>query len=140
MKKCRWMTLAIFGLFLTAMLACGSGGGKYGEVKKTMGSVSKVMENLAKEMDQAEDAKAVASVLNKLADELKIIQPKMEKLFEKYPELQNPENLPSDVKEILDKVENFERDKLASMHMKAKKFSGDPDVAKAMQKIQETMK
>ena len=81
MKKRGWMILTVLGLFLATMLACGGGGGEYGEVKKTMESVSKAMENLAKEMDQAEDAKAVASVLNKFADKLATIQPKMEESF-----------------------------------------------------------
>jgi len=134
------MTLTVSGLFLAAMLACGGSGGQYGEVKKTMESVSKVMETLAKEMDQAEDAKAVASVLNKFADKLAALQSKMEELLKKYPELQNPENLPPEVREILDKVETFEKEKMTSMFMKATKYSSDPDVAKAMQKIQETMK
>ena len=100
MKKRGWIIPIISGFFMAAMLACGGGGGQYGEVKKTMESASKVMETLAKEMDQAEDAKAVATVLNKFADELAVLQPKMEELLKKYPELQNPENLPPEVREI----------------------------------------
>jgi predicted nuclease with TOPRIM domain len=122
------------------MLACGGGGGQYGEVKETMESASKVMETLVKEMDQAEDGKAVASALNRFADELAALQPKMYELLKKYPELQNPENLPAEVKEMVDKVETFEREKLTSVFMKATKYSSDPEVAKAMQKIQEAMK
>jgi NADH dehydrogenase/NADH:ubiquinone oxidoreductase subunit G len=140
LKKRGWMTLTILTIFLTTMLACGGGGGQYGDVKKTMESATKVMETLVKEMDQAEDGKAVASALNKFADELNALQPKMEELLKKHPELQNPENLPSEVREIVEKVETLEREKLTGVFMKATKYSSDPDVAKAMQKIQETMK
>jgi len=64
----------------------------------------------------------------------------MAELLKKYPELQNLENLPPDVREIVDKVDAFEREKLTSLFMKATKYSSDPEVASAMQKIQETMK
>ena len=140
MRKTGWMTQTILIFSLAMMLACSGSGGEYGDVKKTMESAVEVMETLVKEMDQAEDAKAVASALNKFADELNILQPKMEELLKKHPELQNPENLPSEVREIVEKVESFEGKKLTGVFMKATKYSSDPDVAKAMQKIQETMK
>jgi len=140
LKKRGWMTLTVLILFLAMMLACGSDGGEYGDVKKTMERAAKVMVTLVQEMDQAEDGKAVASALNKFADELSALQPNMEELLKKHPELQNPENLPPEVREIVEKVEAFEGEKLTGVFMKATKYSSDPDVAKAMQKIQETMK
>jgi hypothetical protein len=139
LKKRGWMTLNVLILFLAMMLACG-GGGEYGDVKKTMERAAKVMETLVQEMDKAEDGKAVASALNRFADELSALQPKMKELLKKHPELQNPENLPPEVREIVEKVEAFEGEKLTGVFMKATKYSSDPDVAKAMQKIQETMK
>ncbi len=139
LKRRGWIALTFLGFFVVAILACG-GGGQYGEVKKTMEKAAKVLETLAKEMDQAEDEKAVASALNKFADELVALQPKMDEFSRKYPELQNPENIPSELKEIMDKVEALERDELKSVYIKAKKYSSDPEVANAMQKIQETMK
>ena len=140
MEKRGWMSLTVLGLFIAAMLACGSGSDQYGDVKKTMERVAKVMETFVKEMDQADDGGSVASALNKFADEMVILQPKMGELLKKYPQLQSPENFPPDVREILDKVENLERDKMQSVFMKATKYGDDPDVAKAMQKIQEAMK
>jgi len=139
MKKSGWSTLTFLGFFVVGILACG-GGGQYGEAKKTMKRTAQVLETLAKEMDQAEDEKAVASALDKFADELVALQPRMDELFKKYPELQNPESIPSELKAIMDKVEALERKELRSAYIKAKKFGSDPEVADAMQKIQETMK
>ena len=107
MKKSGWSTLTFLGFFVVGILACG-GGGQYGEAKKTMKRTAQVLETLAKEMDQAEDEKAVASALDKFADELVALQPRMDELFKKYPELQNPENLPPEIREILNKVETLE--------------------------------
>jgi hypothetical protein len=140
MKKNGWTTLAVLGLFLGTMMACDSGSDQYGDVKKTVERVARVMVTFVKEMDQADDGGAVASALNKFADEMVVLQPKMEELLQKYPQFQNPENFPPEVREILDKVENLERDQMQSVFMKATKFSDDADVAKAMQKIQEAMK
>jgi hypothetical protein len=140
LKQRGWMILTVLGLFLAGMLACGSGGGEYGDLKKTMEDASKVMETLIEEMDQAEDGKAVAYALNNFADELAVLQPKMGELLKKYPELQNPEDLPPEIREIVEKVETFEREKLTGVFMKATKYGSDPDVAQAMQKIQDTMK
>ena len=134
------MILTVLALFLATMLACGGGGGQYGDVKKTMERVAKVTETLVKEMDQADDGNAVASALDKFADEMVVLQPKMEELLKKYPELQNPENFPPEVREILEKVDTLEREQLQNVFMKATKYSSDPGVAKAMQKIQETMR
>ena len=140
MEKIGWMILTVLALFLATMLACGGGGGQYGDVKKTMERVAKVTETLVKEMDQADDGNAVASALDKFADEMVVLQPKMEELLKKYPELQNPENFPPEVREILEKVDTLEREQLQNVFMKATKYSSDPGVAKAMQKIQETMR
>lgn len=140
MEKRGWMILTVLALFLATMLACGGGGGQYGDVKKTMERVAKVTETLVKEMDQADDGNAVASALDKFADEMVVLQPKMEELLKKYPELQNPENFPPEVREILEKVDTLEREQLQNVFMKATKYSSDPGVAKAMQKIQETMR
>lgn len=139
MKKRGWIAPTFLGFFVVLTLSCG-GGGQYGEAKKTMERAAQVLETLAKEMDQAEDEEAVASALNKFADELFALQPRMDELFKKHPELQNPENIPAELKAIMDKVEALERKELTSAYVKAKKFGGDPEVAKAMQKIQETMK
>ena len=133
MEKRGWMILTVLALFLATMLACG-------DVKKTMERVAKVTETLVKEMDQADDGNAVASALDKFADEMVVLQPKMEELLKKYPELQNPENFPPEVREILEKVDTLEREQLQNVFMKATKYSSDPGVAKAMQKIQETMR
>ncbi len=133
------MILTVIGIILAAMLAC-SGGGQYEDLIKTMESTAKVMETLIEEMDQAEDGETVASALNRFADELAVLQPKMVELLKKYPELQNPENLPPEIREIVSRVETFEREKLTGVFMKSTRYSKDPEVARAMQKIQETMK
>jgi hydrogenase maturation factor HypE len=133
MKKL--VLFATIGLFLIGMTACG-GGGKYADAKEAMQDMVDLMDNLAADMEKADDAKSVAAVLNKYGDKLQALKPRMEEIEKKYPELKDlkPEELPEELKGMKEKVEAAAAKMMGAMG-KVMKYASDPEVMKAAEKI-----
>jgi hypothetical protein len=137
MKK-RGIALLTALTFVIGFVACGGGGGKYGDAKQAMGDMLNSMEKLAADLDKAEDAKAVASALNTFTGAMEKLKPKIQELEKKYPELNDEANLPPELAEYQTKLAEI-GPKFGSAMMKIMQFADDPDVKEANEKFEKIM-
>lgn len=122
-------------VFLVGMIACG-GGEKYGDVKAVMNDLADAFDGFGIAMEKAEDGKAVVAAINDFADKMKTLQPKMEEIKKKYPDLKG--QTPEELKEVMKKMEEAGQ-KLGTAMGKIMQFATDPAVMEAQKKLQEAM-
>ena len=136
MKK---MTLILFlSLFTMSFLIIGCGG-KYSDVNKMNEEYIALMENYIADLDKADNANDAAKAMNRFADGMENLWPRMQKLSEKYPELKdNKSNPPEELKETQERTEQVGRKMVGSM-MKTMPYVMDPEVQKAQQRIAMSM-
>jgi hypothetical protein len=132
MKK---ITLILFlSLFTISFLIIGCGG-KYSDVNKLNEEYIALMENYIADLDKADNANDAAKAMNRFADGMENLWPRMQKLSEKYPELKdNRSNPPEELKETQERAEQVGRKMVGSM-MKTMPYVMDPEVQKAQQRI-----
>jgi len=135
MKKSSW----VMGLCLLAVMVLMSGcGGKYADVKKMNTEFVGITEGYVADLEKADSAKEVAKAMNRYADKLEKIWPKMKKQAEKYPELKGGKNVPEELKETQEKS-NAMGMKMAGTFMKVAPYMGDLEVSKAQERIGKIM-
>ena len=139
MKK--WTTFLGLAVFVLGMMACGGGGGggKYADVKSVINKFNDSTEKWIEAMEKADSAKAVAAALRDYAGKMKGMQAEMEKLEEKYPELQGMSDPPPELAEEAKKMEEL-MGKMMSVMMKAAQSADDPDVQAAQKEFEEAMR
>lgn len=125
--------------FLCLLALVGNGcAGKYADVKKANADFVKITESYVADLEKAGDAKAVAKAMNKFADEMGKMWPKMQKLSEKYPELKDRDNPPEELKESQKAAEEVGK-KMGATFMKIMPYMKDPEVVKAQKRLSEAM-
>jgi len=129
------MTLAVCLLALVLVTGCG---GKYSDVKKVNEEYVEIVEGYIADLDKADDSENVVKAMNDFTDDLEVLWPKMRELADKYPELENEENLPEELKESQDRAEEVGA-KMATSFMKIMKYMGDPDVRAAQERMGKVM-
>jgi len=129
------MTLILFlSLFTMSFLIIGCGG-KYSDVNKMNEEYIALMENYIADLDKADNAKDAAKAMNRFADGMENLWPRMQKLSEKYPELKdNKSTPPEELKETQERAEAVGQKMVGSM-MKTMPYVMDPEVQKAQQRI-----
>ena len=130
-------------LILVACLAgmlflCVGCGNKYSEVEKLNKEFIELTEEYVADLDKADDAKDVAKAINRYADGMEDLWPKMRAISEKYPELKDRNNPPEELKESQKKAEEVGI-KMAGTMRKVMPYMRDPAVRKAQQRIQAVM-
>ncbi len=133
MKK--WMTLAVCLLALVLVTGCG---GKYSDVEKANEEYVQIIEDYIAALDKADDSKSVVKAMNNFSDDLEELWPKMQELAEKYPELDNEDNLPDELKESQVRAEEVGA-KMAGSFMKIMKYMEDPEVMAAQERMGKIM-
>ncbi len=126
--------LSIITVLSLLCLAVGCGGGKYGDVVSLNEEFVKLMEAYLTSLDQAGSAKDVASAMNRFAESMEVLGPKMKKMAEKYPELKDKNNLPEVLKPSQQKAEEMGK-KMAGSFMKAIQFMRSPEVQAAQKRL-----
>ena len=116
-------------LFLT--IGCGD---KYSAANKMNERFIDLMELYVEDLNKADNAKEVAKAMNRYADSLEDLWPKMQELSEKYPELRDKDNPPEELKESQKRAEEVSR-KMAGAMMKTMPYMRDPEVQKAQQRF-----
>jgi len=124
-------------LFAVSLLLIGCGG-KYSDAIAVNEEYITIIEDYLTDIDKVDDAKSAAKAINTFADELDKIWPKMQKLAEKYPELEDETAIPEELKEIEKKAEEVGMKMGASM-MKVMSYMKDPDVQAAQKRLSEIM-
>jgi hypothetical protein len=136
MKK---ITLILFLSLFTMSFLINGCGGKYSDVNKLNEEYIALMENYIADLDKADNAKDAAKAMNRFADGMENLWPRMQKLSEKYPELKdNRSNPPEELKETQERAEQVGRKMVGSM-MKTMPYVMDPEVQKAQQRIAMSM-
>jgi len=114
-------------------------GGKYDEVIPLMEKMVKGFEQFVTALEKAGSADAVAAALNGYSDFMIKISPEIKELSQKFPELDNDENNPEELKPFKDKMDKLSQ-KLAGLFAKIQEYLQDPVVEKAYKRWNETMK
>jgi hypothetical protein len=137
MKVWKGLLVLALAVAVAGFFAC-SKGGKYGEAKNLMNKTLTAMDDFAKDMDKATEAKAVAAGINKFKDAMADLKPKMLALDKKFPELKDETNIPEELKPIMKRMEEMSS-KMISASMKAYQFIQDPEVQKAQEELNKVM-
>ncbi|MFC2165794.1 hypothetical protein ACFLT2_12475 [Acidobacteriota bacterium] len=111
---------------------------KYADAKKVLENLAGLIETFVQDMDQAENAKTVAQVLDGFAEAMKELLPKINEIREKYPELDNQDTHPEELKPLLQRVDkDFQA--MMNSYSKVNKHLEDPAVKAADEKYKEVM-
>ncbi|HZX09829.1 MAG TPA: hypothetical protein VFG01_02690 [Acidobacteriota bacterium] len=138
MKASKWISLLSLSIFLIGLTACG-GGGKYSDLLPLVKKFNQETEKFVSEMDKADSAKKVASALTNYNKAMSALRPKMEKIQEKYPELNNMSSPPPELGQEGKKMSEMMM-KMGSVMMKTMQYADDPEVKKAMDEFDKSMK
>jgi len=123
-------------LIVTALtMACG---GKYSDVIAVNKAFAGHLEVCAQELEKADDAKHAAKALNKLADKLENLSPKMRRLAEKYPELNDGDAKNHPALQASQKDVETVSQRFGSSMMKAMRYR-DKEVKKAQERVSRAM-
>jgi len=132
----KWMAMATC-LFVALVLVTGCGG-KYDDVKKVNAEYVGMVEDYIADLDKADNKDDVVAAMDAFTADLEVLWPKMRALAEKYPELENEDELPEDLKETQKATEEVSA-KMAGSFAKIMQYMSDPDVMAAQQRMAQIM-
>ena len=125
-------------LLVLLFLSNGCSGKKYADAEELNEDVIKVMDEYVAELDKSGNAKDVAKAINRFADKMEALMPRMKKLAEKYPELKDTSNVPEELRDSQKKAEALGQ-KIAGSMMKIMPYMADPEVQKAQERMNAAM-
>ncbi|MBW1670886.1 MAG: hypothetical protein JRJ43_07330 [Deltaproteobacteria bacterium] len=131
MKK---MMVVLFLSLLTISFLIIGCGGKYSDAKKMNEEFIALVEDYIADLDKADNAKGAAKAINRFADGMEDLWPRMQKLSEKYPELKDKSNPPEELKESQKRAEAMSQ-KMAGAMIKLMAYIKDPEVQKAQKRL-----
>ena len=136
MKK--GLLLPLLCALAASLLIAGCTGSKYADAKKVNKQYMALIQGYIDDLDKTENAQDAAKAINRFADGMQDLWPKMKALSEKYPELKDRDNVPEELKEMQTEAEEVGK-KMGSAMMKLMPYMQDPEVQKAQKRLQETM-
>jgi uncharacterized protein YjgD (DUF1641 family) len=136
MKRRRFIPFLFALAVLLLMAGCG---GKYADAKKVNKEYMALVQGYIDDLDKTESAQDAAKAIDRFADGMQALLPKMKALAEKYPELKDRDNIPEELKEMQAEAAEVGK-KMGSAMMKLMPYMQDPEVQKAQKRLQETMK
>lgn len=134
MKKL-FSILTIIGLFLI-LSACGGGD----TPESVMNDYFDLMDNYLDDMEKANSADDIVSVIETFSNKMKALAPRMKAIMEKHPELKGMKGgkLPEEYKELNDRMQKL-MPRLIGVFGKMMKYGNDPKVKEAQKKFQKAM-
>jgi hypothetical protein len=130
----KMLGLVLIG-FIVVLVSCGS---KYSDLVKVDTEYLNAMDEYVSGMGKASSAKEMVTVINRYADKMKKLAPRLKEIRNKYPELKSTETVPEELKPILKKAEAM-KEKMAASFMNMMKYMQDADVQAAQQRLQTAM-
>jgi hypothetical protein len=130
----RMLGLVLIG-FIVVLVGCGS---KYSDLVKVDTEYLNATDEYVTGMGKASSAKEMAKVINRYADKMEKLAPRLKEIRKKYPELKNNKTVPEELKPIVKKAEALQQ-KMAAGYLNMKKYMMDPDVKAAQQRLQTAM-
>jgi len=128
---------AIF-VFALLFLAVGCGGNRYGDCVKLNEKFVQLMQDYVGSLEKATSAKTVAEAMNRFADGMRVLGPKLKEMTEKYPELKDKNNQPEALKASREKAEEVGK-RMAGSFMKIMPYMRDPQVQAAQKRVAKAM-
>lgn len=126
--------IVLFSTLLAVSFLIVGCGDKYSDAKKATEEYIALVEDYVEDLDAADNAKDVAKAMNRFADGLEDLWPRMRKISEKYPELKDKSNPPEELKESQKRAEQMGM-KLAGSMMKLMPYMMDSEVQKAQKRL-----
>ena len=123
---------------LAVLLLIAGCAGKYADAKKVNKEYMALVQGYVDDLEKTENAQDAAKAINRFADGMEALWPKMKALSEKYPELRDRNNVPEELKEMQAEAAEVGK-KMGSAMMKLMPYMQDPEVQKAQKRLQETM-
>ncbi len=120
------------------MAAICHGGEDYSEAIKVNREFHAAMEAYLNALDKADDAAAAAAAMNRFADDIEVVGPKMKEVIERHPELKDPETLPEEFDAVQEESKELNA-RFIGTFMKLAEYMKDPEVQKAQQRVSNAM-
>ncbi len=117
---------------MTLVFQNGCGTGKYADIKKVMGGIIDARERFAANAERAETPEEAADAITSLSAEMKKLRPRYEELEKKYPELQNPGDLPLELKELVESLGRTAEQRDSELTDIMMQYPDDPLVQRAV--------
>jgi hypothetical protein len=130
----RMAGLVLIG-FIVVLVGCGS---KYNDLVKVDTEYLNAMDEYVTGMGKASSAKDMVKVIDRFADKMEKLAPRIKKTRSRYPELKNSETVPEELKHIVKKAEAL-KEKMEAGYMNMMKYMMDPGVQEAQQRLQIAM-
>jgi hypothetical protein len=125
--------LFLCGICVLGMLSCGEG--KYADAKKVTVKYLEAMEGFATAVEKAANPEAFVKAVDAFAEEMAALRPEMEAIEMKYPELADTTTPPSEMEDLAQRM-NALSQRLVDAQRKLMQYATDPDVQRALQKLQ----
>lgn len=137
MKMKKGLLLPLLCALAVLFLIAGCGG-KYADAKKVNQEYMGLVRGYVDDLDKTENAQDAAKAINRFADGMEDLWPKMKALSEKYPELKDRNNVPEELKAMQAEAAEVGK-KMGGSMMKLMPYMQDPEVQKAQKHLQEVM-
>ncbi len=126
--------VVIMGL-VGLVIGCG---GKYADVIEVNQAYVQLLSDYIEAVDKVENAADAAAAINGLADGMEELTPKMKAMSEKYPNLQDAEDLPEALQKTNEEMNRVSED-FGSTFMKLMPYMSDAKVQKAQNRLSNVM-
>ena len=130
----RIVLLAVTG----ALMACG--GGEYSDVIAVSNQFADASEEYINAMGRANNTSSAAAATNRFAAKVEKIAPRMRKIVDKYPELKDCNNVPDELKKVRERSDNLGGEMAGVMMKAGLTYRDNPEVIKAQQRLQKSMR
>ena len=137
MKSTKLLVIFTAVVFTVGLIGCG--GGKYSDVKTVVQKFNKDAAKFIDAMDKADSAEKAAKAMNDFAEMMVDMKAGMEEFMKKYPELEDMESPPEELKAEADEMMSLFMKIMPAMG-KAQQFQDDPAVQKAQEALAAAMK
>ena len=115
------------------MINCGDS--KYTDAKRVTIKYLEAMEKYATEVEISNTPDALAQAVERFVDEMAALRPEMAAIEKKYPELTDMATPPSELEDLALRMDTLSQ-RMVAAQTKLMQYSTDPDVQRALQKLQ----
>jgi len=127
------LCLIACAICVLGMINCGDN--KYTDAKRVTIKYLEAMEKYATEVEISNTPDALAQAVERFVDEMAALRPEMEAIEKKYPELTDMATPPSELEDLALRMDTLSQ-RMVAAQTKLMQYSTDPDVQRALQKLQ----
>jgi hypothetical protein len=115
------------------MISCGDS--KYTDAKRVTIKYLEAMEKYATAVEESNTPDTLSQAVDRFVDEMAALRPEMDAIEKKYPELTNMATPPSELEDLAQRMDTLSQ-RMVAAQTKLMQYSSDPDVQRALQKLQ----